>query len=89
MIYPLKKGKLAKDQNEQIVLINPEGDIFATNQDLVITWQLCDGKIPLREIERLALKSEETSDDIQERFPTLLQRLASVNLVEMVPQTSM
>jgi len=89
MIYPRKKGKLAKDPDQNLVLINPDGEVYSTNEDLVATWQLCDGRSPLKEIERKAMKSEDTSDNIDENFSSLLQRLASVNLVDLVPKSSM
>ncbi len=79
---PNRLGKMAKDENGNLVLINEEDKAFAINSDLSKIWFMLDGEKTISEVVRQLSKDAETSSkEIQRVVEIAIAKLATAKLV--------
>lgn len=88
-LFPRKRGKLVKNNEEELLLINEEGKAFSTNDALVVTWQLCIGDKSVDQICR-DLGKHATGDVkvMNNNIIQLIHKLESANLLVLENQSS-
>ncbi len=81
-IIPKQCGRLAKDTQGNLVLINPAGKAFAVDNDLSTVWLMLDGTRNYEQIlETLTGDSPYSPQEIDETVREVLNRLHTVDLV--------
>ena len=80
-MYPLKKGKLAKDQNERLILVNESGNAYSTNDAILVIWQLCSGEKTVLEICS-DLKEHSSEPDFKDKVIFIFDKLKNANLID-------
>lgn len=80
---PKKQGRMAKDTDGNLVLVNPEGKAFAVDNDLSTVWLMLDGEKSYADIlDTLCDNTRHSQAEIDQAISEALERLRSVNLVE-------
>ncbi len=82
-LHPNKKGKLAKDQDDKLVLVNDDGKVYSTNEAILVVWQLCNGDKSVSDLST-TLKNKQTSENFEKGFISLIQKLHNAQLIEFV-----
>ena len=83
-VYPTKLGKLAKDKDENFMLLNPEGKAFSTNAAILLIWELCSGSSSVKELcQEIKANSKSTSGDLTEKVSQIIDKLSKAKLVEL------
>ena len=79
---PTQRGKMAKDEKGNLVLINEEQVAFAINADLSKVWLALDGNHSIKEIIREFSKNAKASEnEITDIILKSIQKLDSAELV--------
>lgn len=79
---PQKQGRLAKDTDGNLVLVNPEGKAFAVDNDLSTVWQMLDGSRTYDDLlHTLAANAPDSKQEIDRAVSEVLEKLRSVDLV--------
>lgn len=77
-----KQGRLAKDTDGNLVLINPQGKAYAVDNDLSTVWLMLDGTRTYQELlQTLCEDSPHTEGEIDHVVIEVLTRLKEVDLV--------
>lgn len=77
-----KQGRLAKDTDGNLVLINPEGKAYAVDNDLSTVWLMLDGSRTYQDLlETLCEDSPHSKVEIDHVVVEVLTRLKEVDLV--------
>lgn len=80
---PKKQGRMAKDTDGNLVLVNPDGKAFAVDNDLSTVWLMLDGEKTYADIlTALSNNTRHSQAEIDQAISEALERLRSVNLVE-------
>lgn len=83
-LYPVKKGRLAKDKDENFMLLNTEGKAFSTNAAILLIWELCSGESSVRELcHELKANSKTYAGDLTGKVSEIIEKLDKANLVEI------
>ncbi|MBH47202.1 MAG: hypothetical protein CME71_03425 [Halobacteriovorax sp.] len=79
---PARQGKLAKDTQGNLVLINEGGKAFAVDNDLSTIWLMLDGQKTYSEIlETLSQEAPYTPSEIDPMVSEVLEKLKAAELV--------
>ncbi|CBW25799.1 hypothetical protein BMS_0908 [Halobacteriovorax marinus SJ] len=82
-LYPVKKGKLAKDKDENFMLLNSEGKAYSTNSAILLIWELCSGESSVTQLcNELRANSKNNSVDLTEKVSEIIEKLNKAKLVE-------
>ena len=83
-VYPTKLGKLAKDKDENFMLLNPEGKAFSTNAAILLIWELCSGNSSVKDLcKEIKANSKSNSGDLTEKVSQIIDKLSKAKLVEL------
>tara|TARA_R110000868_G_scaffold72133_4_gene210400 strand:- start:10377 stop:10646 length:270 start_codon:yes stop_codon:yes gene_type:complete len=79
---PTRQGKMAKDTQGNLVLINQAGKAFAVDNDLSTIWLMLDGQKTYSEIlQKLVEEAPYSTKEIDPLVATALEKLRSADLV--------
>ncbi len=81
-LHPYKKGKLAKDQNDKLVLLNDNGRAFSTNDAVLVIWQLCTGDQSVKSICS-GLKEHSNEPDFEYKVSLVIEKLKNADLIDL------
>ncbi|PIK13623.1 PqqD family protein [Halobacteriovorax sp. JY17] len=83
-IYPVKQGRIAKDKNENFMLLNAEGKAFSTNAAILLIWELCSGNSSIKDLcKEIKANSKSSSGDLTEKVSQIIEKLSKAKLVEL------
>lgn len=81
-MIPDRLGKMAKDTDGNLVLVNPAGKAYAVDDNLSSVWMMLDGKKTYSDIlDQLCANTDYTSEQVNQAMTEALKRLRSVDLV--------
>lgn len=80
--FPVRLGKMAKDEKGNLVLINSDDKAFAINSDLSKIWFMLDGEKTTKEVvNKLSQDAESSTSEIQRVVEQALSKLESAKLI--------
>ncbi len=83
-IYPVKQGRIAKDKDENFMLLNAEGKAFSTNAAILLIWELCSGNSSIKDLcKEIKANSKSTSGDLTEKVSQIIDKLSKAKLVKL------
>ncbi|GEM_PF-3519921 len=83
-LYPIKLGKLAKDKDENFMLLNTDGKAYSTNAGILLIWELCSGNSSITDLcKEIKANSKSNTKDLTEKVSQILDKLAKAKLVEL------
>ncbi|KXA99393.1 hypothetical protein AKJ35_00455 [candidate division MSBL1 archaeon SCGC-AAA833F18] len=78
-----KKGKLAKSEEGELVLMNDDDQVFEADRIVIAIWDRCEGDISSSELsEEISEKSGEDQDKIQAAVVKIVDQLENANLLK-------
>lgn len=83
-LYPTKMGKLAKDKDENFMLLNSDGKAYSTNAGILLIWELCSGKSSIKDLcKEIRANSKSHTGDLTEKVSQVIDKLSKAKLVEL------
>lgn len=81
-LFPKKRGKLVRNNEDELLLINDDGKAFSTNDALIVAWQLCLGDKNINQIcQDLGRHATGDIEAMNKNIIHLIHKLESADLI--------
>ncbi len=87
MIGVTKEGKLAKDQEGNLVLVNGKEQAYKVDESVIAIWQMCDGKSQEEICNTITEKTQMGEDEAKKAVGEIVPKLEEVGLVKTGEQS--
>lgn len=77
-----KEGKMAKDQEGNLVLVNNKEQAYKVDESVIAIWQMCDGKTQQEISNTITEKTQMGEDEAKKAVGEIVTKLEEVGLVK-------
>ncbi|MFQ5819363.1 MAG: PqqD family protein [Candidatus Heimdallarchaeota archaeon] len=82
MENPIKKGKLAKTEDDKLVLVNDKNQAFVVDQAVIGIWKMLDGNKTVNEVvQEVAKGTDAKAEQLSPQITAIVDKLKEVGLV--------
>ncbi len=82
MENPIKKGKLAKTEDDKLVLVNDKNQAFVVDQAVIGIWKMLDGNKTVNEVvQEVAKETDAMPEQLSPQITAIVDKLKEVGLV--------
>ncbi len=82
MENPIKKGKLAKTEDDKLVLVNDKNQAFVVDQAVIGIWKMLDGNKTVNEVvQEVAKGTDAMPEQLSPQITAIVDKLKEVGLV--------
>lgn len=80
-----KKGKLAKTQEGEAVMVNERGEAVAADEVVIVLWNMCDGNVTSEDLVNVVVeRTDKEKSQIDEPVKRVIKDLEKYGLLEKV-----
>lgn len=82
MDKPTKKGRLAKTEDDELVLVNDENIAYVVDQAIISIWNMLDGTKTVSDVvEDIVQRTDAKSEQLEPPINAIVEKLKEVGLM--------